>query len=87
METRRGPLGADAHPRLDDAFLRGIESGVTPADWLMGICTSYPTPPQSTMICGGFLSLRMPVNLPIILCLSWVFLLHQSPRFREELSA
>lgn len=34
---------ADANRAIDDAFLRGVEAQVTPADWLIGICTSGST--------------------------------------------
>ena len=34
---------ADAVPTIDDAYLKRIESMITPSDWLMGICTSGST--------------------------------------------
>ena len=43
----RGPSAlrdlADATPAIDDAYLARIEANVTPADWLIGICTSGST--------------------------------------------
>jgi len=34
---------AAGNPAIDDAFLRAIESELSPADWLVGICTSGST--------------------------------------------
>jgi len=52
--ARRGPAdlqaAAAAQPAIDLTFAKAAEANVTPADWLLGICTSGTTADQKVVI-------------------------------------